>query len=133
MSATTATQRGRELAEALMVDTCTINAKGTREWVNDAYVNTPGAELYSGQCQVQVLDSVTVQTENVGEQLAVTERVMVKIPITAPSVAIDSVVTITAVDAASDSALVDRTYRVTGSHAKTYATARRLPCELVTT
>ena len=117
-----------------MVDTCTIAGKGSTTWnvgTND-YTETAGGAVYSGKCQVQVTDSITTSGETVGEQLVVTERVTIKIPVSADPVPINSVVTITAVDAASDSALVGRRYRVTGSHAATFKTARRLPCELVT-
>ena len=124
----------REQAEALMVDSCTISGKGSISWntaTND-YDDAAGGAVYSGPCQVQVTDSITTSGETVGEQLVVTERVTIKIPVSADPVPINSVVTITAVADVSDSALVGRRYRVTGSHAKTFATSRRLPCELVT-
>ena len=122
----------RQRAEALMADSCTIGEAGEQEYVDGAYVTTPGAAVYSGKCQVQVTDSVTMQGDTVGDVEVTLERVTIKIPVSAPSVPIDSIVTITAVSDVSDPALVGRTYRVTGSHAKTYATARRLPCVLVT-
>lgn len=115
-----------------MVDTCVINKAGETTWVNGAYVETPGAQVYSGKCQIQVTDSINVQGENVGEQRITTERVTLKIPVSAPAVPINSVATITAVAPVSDPALVGRKYRVTGSHAATFKTARRLPVELVT-
>lgn len=126
---------GRAMAESLMVDSCTITALTEPEWDEEAddYADpAAGATLYTGPCRVQVTDSLTVQTETVGEQLVATQRVVVSIPVDSDPTPIGSVVTITAVADISDPSLVDQTYRVTGTHAKTHATARRLPCEQVT-
>ena len=123
----------RERAESLMVDTCTIAAPGSETFDPDTgeYVTTPGASLYSGPCQVQVAGP-SVGEAVVGEQQVALERIIVKIPVGSAATPPDSVVTITAVSDLSDPALVGRVFRVTGTHAKTFATARRLPCELVT-
>ena len=124
----------RERAEALMVDTCTITsgeASTTFDPNTGTYTTTPGSTVYTGKCRVQVTDSVTTTGENVGEQLVITERVTISIPVSADPVPINSVVTITAVDDISTVA-VGAQYRVTGSHAGTHKTARRLPCEQVT-
>ena len=135
MTVETAVADGRTFAESLMVDSILFAEPGTESFnsTTGTYTTTPGATIYDGPCQVQVTDSVTVTTENVGEQLAVTERVTIKLPISADPVPIDSVGTITAVGTGSDSALIGRQYRVTGSHAATFKTARRYPAELVTT
>ena len=124
----------RAQAESLMVDTCTITsgaATRTYDTNTRTTTTTEGATIYSGKCRVQVTDSVTTTGENVGEQLVITERVTISIPVNAVPVPLNSVITITAVADISDPTLVDRKYRVTGSHAGTHKTARRLPCEQV--
>ncbi len=126
--------RLRDAAESMMVDTCTITSEEVRQWDADTntYADSTSSSIYAGPCQVQLIDSITVTAEGAGEQQIVTERVVVKIPTSAPSVPIDSVLTITATGLTSDPALVGRRYRVAGSHAKTFATSRRLPCVQVT-
>lgn len=116
-----------------MVDTCTIAEPATETFDPDTgdYTTTPGAILYAGKCRVQVSDSIGTDGEAVGEQLVVSEKVTVSIPASADPVPINSVVTITAVADVSTVA-VGATYRVTGSHAGSHKTARRLPCEMVT-
>ena len=117
-----------------MTDTCTITSDDTTTTFDPntgTYTETPGTTIYTGKCRVQVTDSVTTTGENVGEQLVITERVTISIPVSADPVPINSVVTITAVADISTVA-VGAKYRVTGSHAATHKTARRLPCELVT-
>jgi hypothetical protein len=94
------------------------------------YTTTAGTVLYSGPCQVQVTDTIP-RDATVGEQQIVVERIIVKIPWDAAEVPPNSVGTITAVGEGSGS-VVGRRYRVIGTNAKTYNTARRLPCELVT-
>ena len=124
----------RAQAEALMVDTCTITsgaASTSFDPNTGTYTDAAGSTVYTGPCRVQITDSVTTSGENVGEQLVVTERVTISIPVSADPVPINSVVTITAVADISTVA-VGAKYRVTGSHAATHKTARRLPCEQVT-
>lgn len=121
----------RREAEARMVDAVEFRSMGSTTWVDDAYEETPGDLLYAGPCEVQITDTVTTTGENVGEQLLVTERVTIKVPVSVTAISVNAVGTITDVGPQSDPSLVGRQYRVTGSHAKTFATARRLPCELV--
>lgn len=135
MTAVAATRRGREAAEALMVDTVTFtddDGSTTFDPTTGQYVTTAGTVLYTGRCQVQVA-APNPRDITVGDQEIVAEQVIVKVPVSAPAIPLGSVGVITAVADISDPSLVGRRYRVTGSHAKTYATARRLPCELITT
>lgn len=126
--------RMRAEAEALMVDACSIGANRsvTFDVDTETYVSTPGTAIYSGPCQVQMVDSIGTEGETVGEQLVVTSKVVVKIPVSAPAIPVNFIVTITDTGEGSDPSLVGKDYKVSGVHAKTYATARRLPCELVT-
>ena len=124
----------RDLAESLMVDTITFtDDDGTLTMDPDTgvYSSTAGSTLYSGKCQVQMA-APSVAESTVGEQVVVVERVIVKIPWDADPVPPNSVGVITAAGHGSGSVVGNR-YRVTGSHDKTFATATRLPCELVTT
>lgn len=122
----------RERAEALMVDTCTIRANDgdtTYDATTNSYVETDGTLLYTGPCQVQVTDTIPREA-NVGDQSLVVERIIVKIPRDAVAIPVSSVVEITAAGTGSGAAVGNR-YRVIGSHDKTFATATRLPCELL--
>jgi hypothetical protein len=123
----------RRWANALMVDACTIVAPGggtTFDPTTGQYVTSPGAIVYSGPCQVQVPSAIP-QTAAAGEQLVVVERITVKIPWDAPTVPVNSVVTITA-SAEVSGVDIGARYRVTGNHSKTYQTSKRIPCDLVT-
>lgn len=134
MTATSVVARGRAAANALMVDTITFRDNdGTTTFDSDTgeYVTTPGTELYNGPCQIQVTDTVP-RDATVGEQQIVIERIIVKIPWDAADVPVDAVGTVSAAGTLSGS-VVGRKYRVTGTHDKTYATATRLACELVST
>ena len=133
MGAAGVVQQGREAAEALMVDTISFaDDDGTTTFnsTTGEYESTAGTVLYAGPCQVQV-SGPSVSEAIVGEQQLALERIIVKIPVGSDPVPVNSVGTITAVGDASDPGLVGKRYRVIGSHAKTYATARRLPCELI--
>ena len=116
-----------------MVDSILFAEPGTETFDPDTgeYVTTPGATIYDGPCQVQVTGP-TARDATVGEQEIVVERVIGKIPWDAVAIPVGSVGEITAVGDGSGSVVGNR-YRVTGSHAKTYNTARRLPAELITT
>jgi hypothetical protein len=132
VSAASVATRGRAAAESLMVDTCTIRANDgetTYDPVTNAYVETDGTLLYTGPCQVQVTDTIP-RDANVGDQQVVVERIIVKIPWDAVAIPVNSVVEITAAGDFSGAAVGNR-YRVIGSNDKTYATATRLPCELI--
>jgi hypothetical protein len=134
VSAASVANRGRTAAESLMVDTIvfTDDDGGTTFDPNTGtYTDTAGTVLYDGPCQVQVTGS-SVSEAVVGEQQLVVERIIVKIPWDAPDVPVNSVGTITAAGPSSGS-VVGRRYRVIGSHDKTFATATRLPVELVST
>ena len=122
----------RAEAESLMVDTVTFAAPGTETYddTTGEYVTTPGATIYNGPCKVQVTD-VIPRDATVGEQQVVVERTLIHIPWDAVEVPANSVGEITAVAAGSGSVL-GRRYRVIGSHDKSYATATRIPCEVVT-
>lgn len=124
---------GRAEAEARMVDTCTIrhgpSGPGTYDSATGVHTPAAGDVVYEGPCEVQVTGAVAFTTPEAGETQVTLQQVVVKVPVSAAGIVVDDEVTIDAVGAASDPELVGKTYRVEATHAKTYATARRLQCE----
>lgn len=130
MSATSVTLRGRSAADARMVDTCTVTRGGGDDTLNPttgAYTTPDDTILYTGQCEVQISDGLNTQTSDAGGQLVTQRRVTVKVPISVTDVEVDDIVTVTS--SALDADLVGQTFRVVGTFAKTFATARRLQVE----
>ena len=123
----------RAEAESLMVDTVTFAAPGTETYddTTGEYVTTPGATIYTGPCRVQVR-SGSPSDAAVGDTEVVIDRLEIHVPVSAVDIPPSSVGTITAVGEASDPSLIGKQYRVLGTHAATFKTARRLPVELVT-
>lgn len=125
-------EEGRELAEELMVDACSIAAPAGRgTFAAGTYTAPASTPVYAGPCQVQMTDSLNAQTPQVGERQITLLRTVVKVPLAATGIEVGHVLTITAVGAPSDVELVDKEFRVEATHAKTYATCRRLQCEEV--
>ena len=122
----------RAEANRLMVDTIRFAEPGTETFDPNAgtYVTTAGDTIYEGPCQVQVTDTVP-RDATVGETQIAVERIIVKIPWDAAAIPVNSVGEITAVSAVSG-VVVGTRYRVVGSNDKTFQTASRYPCELVT-
>lgn len=116
-----------------MVDTILFAEPGTESFDPNTgtYVTTPGATIYDGPCQVQVTDTIP-RDATVGETQIVVERIIVKIPWDAVAIPVNSVGEITAVSSVSG-VVVGTRYKVDGSHDKTFQTASRYPCKLVTT
>lgn len=125
----------RAQAESKMVDTCIIvhptTGTGTFDSTTGTYTEPATEPVYVGPCQVQVTDSLNANDTDVGERQITLLRTIVKIPVGVLGVEVNDIVTITATGAVSDPALVGKQFRVDATHAKTYATARRLQCEQV--
>lgn len=136
MTASDTVEAGRAFALEQMIDSCVIAeaAAGLGTFNSHTGVYTPPAEtpIYSGPCQVQVTDSLAARTPDAGETLVTLQRLIVKVPLTATGIKVNHRITITAVGEGSDPELLGRGYRIEATHAKTYATARRLQCEEVT-
>lgn len=126
---------GRELAEELMVDSCTITRAGDDDTTFDAadgeYVDAADSTVYTGPCQVQVSDGLTARTGEAGGTDLTISRVIVKLPVSAAGVRVDDVVRIDS--ALNDPELVGAEFTVISEHAKTFATSRRLQVERITT
>lgn len=131
MSATTATMRGRRAAEALMIDTCTVTRLTGSSTDPETGVITPTtATIYTGKCKIQQPGVASGGPANLGEATVMVSHPQLHLPIAATGVRSDDVATVTA--AALDPDLVGRRYAIRVPAAKTFATARRLDIELVT-
>lgn len=121
-------------AEGRMVDACTITAPDGEPVFDDdtgTYTNPTGTVIYAGKCEVQVTDGLNArQTEAGGSDVSIT-RLIVKVPIDATGILVNQIVTITR--ATFDSELVDQKFQIAASHAKSFATCRRLQVERIDT
>ena len=125
MSAVEATLRGRQAAEALMVDTCRITSGG--EPVTDpdtGEVTNARTLVYEGKCKVQSKDSATSTPEAGGASFTVVSR-QVHIPANAAEIRDGYEVEITG--SLLNSFTVGKVYRVSGFTPDTFDTAFRLP------
>lgn len=131
MSAASALARGRVAAEALMVDTCTVTyVIGTHTDDFTGQVTEQRATRYTGRCKVQQPRASGTRVD-AGAVTVTLVRLELHLPIAGTEVvARGDQVVITA--AASDPALVGRTFRVAAEAHKSLATARRLSIEEVT-
>jgi len=126
--------RGRSRAESRMTDGCTITRPTAADdaWDAAAGSYTPAAApvIYTGPCRVRNMQP-NPQAADAGEAEWASDLIYVHLPVAGSEGVKDGdVVRITA--AANDAALVDLEVAVTGLHVQTNATARRLPCRLVT-
>lgn len=136
MSSATQIATGRRLAEALMVDTCTIRALIRSDVLDDTtgeYLMIPNPDLpdpvYAGKCRFTIAATEVRDVDSQGQDLAVADaRLDVPVLPGTALIAKDHVATIhlTAVDTATVIAIVQ------ASHAQTFATARRLPVQITT-
>ena len=132
MSAESTMRAGRALAERLMTDTAVVFGEPTRGPLNEdtGHYDTVPNQIYAGACKVKATNTLNEEVDAQAQNLVI-QRLTVAFPITDDTVfAADTTLTITA--SATDSALVGRTFRITGPHSQTYATARRYPVEETT-
>lgn len=119
--------RGREVAESLMLDTCTIVRLGELVTDPDTGVTTPSeTTLYTGKAKVQGLDPQEMNPEAGGATLTV-QRYRVDVPVGSYRPAVGDVVEIGT--ARLDPNLIGRRYRVVALLHKSYATAYRMAVE----
>lgn len=129
MSASDAVLAGRREAEALMLDTCTVQRPG--EPVTDpdtGNVTTGEVLVYAGKCKVQSKDSSVATPDAGGASFVVVSR-QVHIPANAADVQNDDVVTITA--SRLNAFTVGKRYRVEGFEPDSFDTAARLPVKIL--
>ena len=117
--------RGRNLAEALMVDTVSIARPGDPDPLTGRPTMT---NVYAGKAKVQTYQAQEARPEAGGHVYTV-QRYAVHVPVGAYSPAVGDVVTVTV--GTLDPLLADRTFRVVALLHKSMATAYRLAVEEV--
>jgi Family of unknown function (DUF6093) len=131
VTARTVMLRGRQAAEALMVDACVITRAGstTTDDLTGA-VSSTDAQVYAGKCKVQQLTGIG-RRYDAGEVSLIIRKFDVHVPIDGTTgIQRGDLVTITA--AAHDPELLGTVYRVHEAFAKSFDTARRLGVEEIT-
>jgi len=129
MSRASALARGRAMAEASMVDTCTIvRITGTSTNATTGVVTEIWSTVYNGACRLQERGGyprdVNVAPDQ--PQLAVARELQLPVS-TSGSVRANDRVTITA--CVNDAAMVGRMFWLRGQPSKSEATARRFHTE----
>lgn len=130
MSARAAVLRGREAAEALMVDSCRVHRPGLA--VTDpatGKVTTPLTLIYEGKCKIQQTLAQSSKPEAGGHQYTV-QNTRWDTPVDAGPFEVNDVVTVVA--AVLDPQLNGNAYRVDEPFHKTGATAQRTIVKQVT-
>jgi hypothetical protein len=128
MSVEQGIQQGRREAEKLMTTTCTI-ARNDGTTVDPDTLDdvTTWTQTYAGKCRVRRPGPSARDKQTAGQTITLQDLIL-SLPVTGSSrVITDHVVTVTANPL--DPALVGVTFRVTGMHDETTATARRFPIE----
>lgn len=118
----------RAVAERFMTDRCTIASATSVEFDADTEhdVETDGAELYDGKCQVRPVGADTVL--EVGDAPLSIESIIVRLPVETVGISINDVVTVTRSD---DPLMIGRALRVRAVLGGTGAASRNLYCEMV--
>ncbi len=115
--------RGRAAAEALMVDSCTIEALTGESTDDDTGVITETySTVYSGKCKVQQ-QAGSASPSDVGEAGLLIGQLELHIPASATGVGSEGLVTI--VSSVHDPDLPGRRFRLRGLAHKSFLTARR--------
>lgn len=131
MSADDLTLRGREKAEALMTATCRITRKGPTQVLNEStgQYEFELIEVYSGKCKLKQADTQVAGAEAAG-QLLIKQDSILSLPVEGTAgVREDDIAEL--LTNPLDTELVGARYRVKGGHGQSYATARRLPVEVI--
>lgn len=121
-------QRGRAMAEAMMLDTCRItvpdaNAEPVWDPATGSYTQ-PSTTVYEGKCRLKAPALVNpFQSGGAVEAWQVEESVL-SVPATAP--AVDAGATVTYLTAADNPNLPGRVFSVVGPHHESAATAQRI-------
>lgn len=132
MSQSTATVRGREMAEARMTDTCTITRTMGSTVDPETGLNTPVVvTVYTGRCRLKFTTARVFKVEAAGQLLG-EEKPELSIPIGVTGILPRDVATITAVDVvAGDPSFVGTRLVIEGPHSQTAATAHRFPVAIL--
>jgi hypothetical protein len=130
VSAESVVLAGRQFAAARMTSTCEIRHETGRTFNEDTGEYAPTYVIvYTGPCKVR-FESPRVFIRDMQSELLAEQRPILFLPIEGTEdVAPNDIATITA--APLDAALVGMEIRINGQHTQTYATARRMPCEVI--
>lgn len=131
MSRELALARGRELAEAGMVDACTITRQtitGTDPDTGAQTVNT--VTVYTGKCEIQQHSPGAVRFTDAGEAHRLMQPVELKLPMSSTGFRPGDIVVIDS--SVNDADLVGRRFRIRELARKSWATSRRLGIEEAT-
>jgi len=124
MSRATVLAGGRAIAEAGMVDACTIRRNAGNVTDPDTGASTPAySVLYTGKCRVQGSLAQAGQLSAGGDYLLML-RLEVQLPISVTGLKAGDEITID--DAVHDPDLPGRVFRIRDLMHKTHATARRV-------
>ncbi|WP_029135322.1 DUF6093 family protein [Nakamurella lactea] len=122
--------RGRDHANALMQDSCTITIPGEGEGTYDPGTNTTippdPTVIYDGRCRIQLSQPVSDRPLVAVDQKTVVSHV-ISIPVGSPTVPRMALITITA--STHDPANIGRQFTVRSRLSKTHATAERLQAD----
>jgi len=131
VTAETAITAGRRFAEARMTSTCIIT-RTTEQPLDEDTLRYPETvtTVYTGPCKVR-FETARVFNRDVAGQIVGEQLPILFLPVdTSAGVNRGDIATITGNP--EDPSLVGVRIRVNGQHAQTWATARRLPAEIVT-
>lgn len=125
MTAQSALEAGRRMAEALMVDSCTIRRRtGTTTNPTTGTVTPTFSTLYTAQkCRIQTRGNWG-EAKDIGEAALVLLTVEIQLPVTVTGVEVRDEVTIDV--CVNDAELVGREFRVKDLNHKSHGTMRRL-------
>ena len=133
MRAAGAVTRGRRWAEALMVDTLTVeHPTGATTLDPDTLAEVPAfATVYAGPGRIQRTNAMAPRDDVVGGHEFGTATVLAQLPLTATGILPDDRVTVTAVGTTTDPDLLGLVATVRANLTKTHPTKRTLVCEEV--
>lgn len=120
---------GRQAAESLMTDTCTVRdapTSGPMDPVTGDTPEVPGAVVYSGKIKIQSFDPYE-QSPDGGDHKFIVQRYILHFPVSATRMLEDYRVLITGSE--TDPHNVGRLFRVAAPQSKTYSTAQRVNSE----
>lgn len=131
MSALGAVARGRRAAERRFTEECTITEPATRAWSEAAndYVETAGATVYAGACQVKA-ENVQVREVDAGEREVGVVAWSVHLPITHAmydTATVGRGQSVTVTTSTADAGLVGKSFTVLAGGTSGQVTTRRVP------
>jgi hypothetical protein len=133
VTATSVTLRGQLAAEALMVDSCTIQrVTGTSTNDTTGVVTPTYSTIYTGKCKLQAVGSkgqAPARPHVVDQAQVFLFQLELHVPMSVTGVQADDVVTVTA--SLLDADLTTRVWRIRALSHKSFQTARRFTLEEV--